>query len=134
MKRKYYFIPTLLVTVAIIYLSLGRISTPRALPRIPHLDKVVHFVIYCGFAFVVGFDTLRYRKWAHRALSRKLFFAWLVALLMGSLMEVLQALFTTYRSGHWGDMIANTLGAIVGILLVRYIVYPLVTARQRGHK
>ncbi len=131
-KRKYYFLPTLLVMVAILYLSLGRISVPREMPRIPHLDKVVHCIIYAGFSFVLGFDMLRYRSWREHGLWRKLVATWLLATMLGGLMEYLQMTLTTYRGGNWGDMIANMVGATLGVLLIRYGVYPLVKYRQRG--
>lgn len=134
MKRKYYFIPSLLVAAIIVYLSLGKISTPPSMPRIPHLDKVAHCIAYAGFATVLGFDTVRYRNLLQQAIWKKMLAAWLVAISLGGLMEYLQVALTSYRSCDWGDVVANSIGATLGVLLVRYAIYPLAQRRLAKEK
>ena len=75
---------------------------------IEHLDKVFHLVIYCIFA-MLGYRVARG--------SRPYVAICLGIILYGGLMEVAQS-FTPDRSMSGYDMAANTLGVVLGALLV----------------
>lgn len=42
------FIPTMLVGITILYLSLSHVTSPYNVPNIQNLDKIVHFTMYMG--------------------------------------------------------------------------------------
>ncbi len=73
-------------------------------------DKLVHVGMYGLFSFLVINQYLVYRKikWGAVAL-------WMLAVLGYSLlMELIQLLFTDYRSGELLDVLANISGIIAG--------------------
>lgn len=110
---KQYFKSILWASV-IIYLSLVHISSTTTVKAtfIPHFDKLAHIFIYMIFSLLLLFEN---RK------SRKTYLPLLIAVFFGVLMEILQHLLTTYRSMEIYDMLANTLGVILGMLIIRTI-------------
>jgi VanZ family protein len=75
-----------------------------------HADKVMHLLMYMGFAFIVLY---LYRQEISKIRERLL-----LALLVFSyslLMEILQAEATTYRSFEFSDLLANFSGVILGL-------------------
>lgn len=99
------------VTVAIWVLSLGPIpETP--LNDVRFIDKWTHIVMYGGLSFVVWAEYLWHRPAS--AVSRRLLvvWGWLAPVLMGGLLELLQAYCTGgRRNGDWMDFAANAAGA-----------------------
>ena len=97
--------------------SFQGVDVPKV--SIPHLDKVVHFGFYF-IAAVLGCMALCEIN-SQRNLKQQQFF-WLLLLLVfyGIIIEILQAVATTYRSGDVFDFIANSLGTICGLLTVYF--------------
>lgn len=91
---------------------------------IPHLDKLVHFTFYFGMvvtgsmAFVVGRVDQPKEK-----LLKWLWYLFVFAVLYGIVIEVIQYKFTVDRQGDPLDALANSLGAFVGMLLVRILFF-----------
>jgi len=84
------------------------------------LDKAAHLCEYFLFAWLllqalpptslVGGQAVRaYRLWA-----------WSYATSYGLLMELIQAM-VPWRSAEWGDVVANAVGAVLGVWLGREI-------------
>ena len=87
--------------------------------NIPHLDKIVHFGFYF-IAAILGCMALCEIN-SQKNLKHKQFIWILVFTVMfGIIIEILQAVATTYRSGDVLDFIANSLGAICGLLAVYF--------------
>lgn len=91
------------------------LASPDLLPEtaviIPGADKVVHFLMYCGFALLL--------RWALGLRMRlPVAVAALAGLIgYGLLMEVMQEAFTGgLRFFEWWDVAANTVGALTGWL------------------
>lgn len=76
-----------------------------AIPPIPHLDKIAHFMIYLLLAFVL--EQLFVAK------PKTLF---IKAFAIGLIIEVLQTQ-VPFRSFETADLLANSIGAFAGILL-----------------
>ena len=111
-----------LCVVAVWVLSLMPVpETP--LDNVGFIDKWTHLVMYGGTSAVIWVEYLR----RHKKSSKKklLLLGWLAPVLMGGLLELLQATCTGgRRNGDWFDFAANSVGATltlcVGILWVWY--------------
>lgn len=83
--------------------------------QIPHLDKVVHLVFYFVLAFLGVLIWMRTDEQKGQ-LKKVLVYSFLFAFFYGILMEFLQLNLTQDRHGDAWDVLANTLGALLGIL------------------
>lgn len=84
---------------------------------IPHMDKVVHMVFYFVLAFLgVLVSTRAYKEKGQ--LGKAPVYSFLFAFFYGMLMEFLQLNFTNDRHGDAWDVLANTAGALLGVLVV----------------
>jgi len=93
----------------------------------PGFDKVVHCCLFVVLAVLYSAGSMR--KWATRNLS--LWVAVKCTIIMisfGALIETLQMYVFTWRSGDTDDLLADTIGACVGILSV------LITANAVNHE
>ena len=79
-----------------------------------HLDKVAHLCEYLLFAWLLV-QAIRASRVQERAY---LFWAWMYATSYGLLMELIQVI-VPWRSAEWGDALANTVGAAVGVWLAQ---------------
>lgn len=111
---------TLLLAVGIVLLSLLPIPDLKMPVQVPLIDKWTHMVMYGVLTLTIWFDYKRshkqYNAW------RLLLFGFLAPIVMGGVLELMQAYLTTCRSGEWLDFVANTigvcLGTIIGILIM----------------
>lgn len=96
------------------YLSLASSDTFEKVPifNIPNFDKIVHFSMYFGLMSVILFESRKSLKGTGR-----IFLIALIPLCYGFLMEFLQSAFTTNRSGSFYDVLANSIGILVSLLL-----------------
>jgi VanZ family protein len=105
--------------VAIMVLSLVSFEDDTALDLdVPNVDKVVHFTFYfvAGILGMLYLHSFKINVTSNKGLLLKL----LLGLIgYGIIIEVLQECLTSYRGAELLDVMANTTGAILGILLVR---------------
>lgn len=78
--------------------------------EILYFDKIVHFGIFGVLGFLITYEKRR---------------ADLLTLALcagfGAAIEVVQS-FLPWRSFEWADMLADTLGALAGILVAKYLI------------
>lgn len=86
---------------------------------IPYADKITHFSFYFVFA-ILGCLFLREQTQGKIKLSKALLLILLLAIGYGIFIEVLQYTITTDRMAELGDILANTLGAFLGIGLIKW--------------
>ena len=109
-------IPGILCGIVILFLTGLPGSLFQTEKPIVGLDKVAHVLMYAGFAFaciwgyrkqyIAGDKT--YRK-------RALLLTLLISVAFGGLTELMQETITIlHRSGDWRDLIADTIGTILG--------------------
>jgi len=106
-----------LCIVAIFYLSLFFMPPEELdLSEVAFADKWTHMVMYGGTASVMWWEHLR----RHRRPSwlRLLLFAGVGLIVLGGVMELLQAYCTATRAGEWLDLAADTVGVVLGGLLM----------------
>lgn len=108
--------PYTCICVAMVWiLSLTPFFPETPLDDVAFIDKWTHFIMYGGTFGVLWIEYLRRHT---RLDARKLFLlAWLCPVLMGGLLELLQAYCTTTRNGDWLDFLANSIGVTLASLL-----------------
>lgn len=103
-------------TLLILFLSFKSAS---GFPKItiPNIDKVVHFTFYFVFVILWNYYFFRVRKIA----IQKAFFVLIGAIFLGIFVEFGQKYFTTTRQLDVLDLIANSIGALLGFLLSKIV-------------
>lgn len=116
---KKYPLSSLLIVAIWILCVIPIPETP--LSHVSMSDKWTHMVMYFVLTMCVGYELNK-----NKPTSTRQFFcyAWLMPVLMGGLLELVQAYCTGgCRSGEWLDFFADAIGStvafLIGILLVR---------------
>ena len=102
---------TVLALCAIVYLTI----VPRPLPpmeimKFPHVDKVVHALMFGG---LVGAMLLDYTRQGGVRTIRFTLLSVVLSTCFGGVIELLQSCMSMGRSGDWYDFMADAGGAIV---------------------
>lgn len=98
----------------IIFLSL---SPPTQLPKIilfPEADKLIHLLMYAGLGWLVMWAF--YKKHLSKIIR---IFLLLSVPVWGTLMELMQLFMHQGRSFSWFDILANLVGAVLGVLVFK---------------
>jgi VanZ family protein len=102
-------------------LSLLPFFPETPLDDVEFIDKWTHLVMYGGTCSVIWWEYVR----LHGQIDWRKLLLWAVVgmIVLGGLMELLQAYCTTTRSGEWLDFCADStgvlLGTLVGLLLAK---------------
>lgn len=93
------------------------------LSSVRFIDKWTHSLIYLVLGLSISIEYLRNTKQPSPKFI--IVWVWLMPIIMGGLIEVLQSYCTNgNRSGEWldffADAIGSTIAVLIGILLVRY--------------
>lgn len=124
--RKYSF--SLAIIALIWYLSLFRPPHIRLANEIPLFDKWVHTLMYGGFCCVLWWEYLR----SHKSLDGKKLLLWAIVapIAMSGIIELIQQYCTTYRGGDWFDLLANSIGVLLGASIGYVILRKMVTPKR----
>ncbi|WP_024481850.1 VanZ family protein [Cellulophaga baltica] len=85
---------------------------------IPHLDKFVHFTFYFVFVVLGSLSYAEYKDVKKDFKKAAMLFCF-IAIGYGMIIEVLQYVATTTRSGDVYDFLANSFGAFFGFIAVK---------------
>jgi VanZ family protein len=116
------FKPWLRKTIGAIYLlviALLSLLPSYDIPDIslfPGADKLVHICMYLGLAFLAC--------WVHDIGHHRIWFIYLLlagVFMYGVLMEILQRTMHNGRDFDFKDLLANLTGAIIGLLIYKYL-------------
>lgn len=93
------------------------------LSSVRFIDKWTHSLIYLVLGLSISLEYLRNTKQPSPKFI--IVWVWLMPIIMGGLIEVLQSYCTNgNRSGEWldffADAIGSTIAVLIGILLIRY--------------
>ena len=112
MIRRYKY--TFLFSLIILYLSLKSADEFNKVQflNIPNFDKFVHFCMYFTLMSVVIFESKKPDDRNYNVIFLALF-----PFLYGILMEILQKTLTSTRNASIYDVIFNTLGILVSVLI-----------------
>ena len=99
-------------TILIVVLSLSPI--PRAIPNFKffEMDKLIHLTMYFILILLWGINLISFKFSLIKILFLTIFF--------GLLIETLQYLLPFGRNFDLGDIIANSVGAIIGIIILLF--------------
>ena len=86
----------------------------KFLDSIPHLDKIVHFVLFTILAFLLHVEKKIVRKELNFADHLILI---LIAVIYGGFTEIIQRLIIFERTGSWFDFLTDLSGIFSGILI-----------------
>ena len=111
--RKYPF--SLLIATAIVVLSLFTAPKIKMAENVPLMDKWAHMVMYGALTAAIWFEYKRRHK--QTDWLRLLLFGVAAPIIMGGVLELMQAYLTTNRSGEWLDFIADSIGVVLGAVL-----------------
>ncbi len=90
--------------------------------NIPNGDKIVHFIFY-SVAAGLGFMYLKASDQGRPVALKKLISLLISLVLFGIIIEVLQEVCTSTRSGDIFDALANSTGAICGIFTAKALFH-----------
>lgn len=117
LNKNTYFIFAILWTLIVTVLSLITISSDVGSSiNVENKDKYVHFTFY--FVFVVLWFLYAKSKNISQRTKLLVLFS---AIGYGALMEICQGIFTTTRTPDILDVLANSAGATVAILIITVI-------------
>lgn len=102
---------SLLCIAAIWYICLIRVPHMKIQDIFSWWDKAAHIIMYAGLCALIWTEYIRSHKTANK--PRLLVFAIFAPILMSGTIELVQAYFTTTRSGDWLDFLANTIGVLL---------------------
>ena len=87
--------------------------------NIPQIDKVVHFTFYFVMVLLAFFAIIK-EKFQVNGMLKLLWYIVLFAIVYGIIIEVIQHVATDNRHGDPLDALANSTGAIAGMLVLRF--------------
>lgn len=115
---------SILVLCLLLFLSFSNLSE-LDLTKVHNGDKWGHFIMYLGTSCVFWLEWLKSHRLDKPSVLKGIFFCVLFPVVLGGLVEVGQAYLTVTRSGELLDFIADVAGALVGIPLSLFVLYPL---------
>ena len=115
--RRYPFSVACIVLVWLLSLTPFFPETP--FDNVQFIDKWTHFVMYGGTTFVIWWEYSRHHQGQQPCWRLLVVWGFLAPILMGGLLELLQAYATTTRNGDWLDFVANTVGVVIGAIIGR---------------
>lgn len=135
------WVTSIIILIIIAYCSLD--SNPldiNSIKLFEGADKVIHFIMYFTLCTAFIFDYAKTRLPHHTKFSSEAAFT-TFAFLIGFIMEILQAKISEFRVFDINDIIANTLGAVTALIIIkvwlmhkfRKAMVPLYVRRHHHH-
>ena len=116
------YLLTLLTLIVILYLTFFKPFGYIPEDKVVGLDKAAHFIMYFTLCAVFWFETYKLTLRPKPLLMAML--AVVIPILFSGVMEYLQYLLTSYRTGDFDDFVYNTIGVLVALLFSLFITRP----------
>ena len=124
------YLLTLLTLIVVLYLTFFKPFGYIPEDKVVGLDKAAHFIMYFTLCAVFWFETFRLTLRPKPLLMAML--AVVIPVVFSGVMEYLQYLLTSYRTGDFDDFVYNTIGVLVALLFSLFITRPcMVWLRNR---
>jgi VanZ family protein len=111
MRIRLYLLASCLYSGLILFLSLANLNDVDII-KINGNDKLYHCVCYAIMAFLWS---LYFSQRPERFKNKQKLYIASTIIAFGIIIEYLQLFLTNYRSFDWWDVLANTIGVILGI-------------------
>ncbi|MFO7720104.1 MAG: VanZ family protein [Gillisia sp.] len=116
---------TIVITIASL-IPLGDLSVGSFSPT----DKMLHLGAYFGMSFIwMLFYLLKVER--KQNYSTAFIIISVLVIFFGMLIEVLQGALTTYRQPDWADVVANSIGVLIALLLSIFFQKFLIKLKQK---
>lgn len=117
MKNTYAYLKLILAVFWTAFIVYGLLSEPSDIPRFPWLvkpgvDKLIHAILFGIEAGLLAWGLLRNRNWIN--------IIW--CFLLGGGLELVQHFWINGRSGQPMDLVADMVGAVLGIWLMNRLL------------
>lgn len=106
------FLIALSITIGILCLSLFKM--PNTGVKIVNIDKAYHSLAY--FILTLTWLLTFYRK------PEKKYFIAIACIFFGIIIEILQSTITNYRTGDYLDILANSFGVLLALLIFNFFL------------
>lgn len=116
------YLLTLLTLIVVLYLTFFKPFGYIPEDKVVGLDKAAHFIMYFTLCAVFWFETFRLTLRPKPFLMAML--AVVIPVVFSGVMEYLQYLLTSYRTGDFDDFVYNTIGVLVALLFSLFITRP----------
>ena len=124
------YLLTLLTLIVVLYLTFFKPFGYIPEDKVVGLDKAAHFIMYFTLCAVFWFETFKLTLKPKPFLMAML--AVVIPIVFSGVMEYLQYLLTSYRTGDFDDFVYNTIGVLVALLFSLFITRPcMVWLRNR---
>jgi VanZ family protein len=107
-----FFVIAIGITISIAYLSLMKM--PKVEVNIGNIDKFYHSLAYFTLSFCWLFSFYKKPKLKNIIV--------ISCIIYGIIIEVLQDTVTLYRTGDFRDVLANTVGIVLGLFVYNQIL------------
>ena len=112
-KIRSSFVPVLIWALIIV---VGSLLSSSKVPNIAVSDKGIHFVFYAILAFLLYFPVCLNTKRSFSIVTSAAIVL-LIGFTLGTLIELVQHYLIVGRYGEFLDLVANTFGLIVGVIV-----------------
>lgn len=117
-SKPVYYTPVIGWGVFVLVMSLLPSSElPNAL--IEMSDMIIHSCIYVVWTSLASWGVY---KSVGQLSTKSSLYVWICAITFGLVVEFAQHFLTTYRHFEFSDILANTTGAVIGVLLSRFVL------------
>ncbi len=123
------YVLTLVTLVLILCLTFYKPVGFERTDTIVELDKLVHFLMYFTLCAVFWYESFKITLKPKKSLM--VIFAVIVPIVFSGVMEYLQYLLTSYRTGDFDDFVFNTTGVLVALFFSIWVTRPYMTRRAR---
>ncbi len=113
MLKKQLLLVSTFYSVTLVTLSLINLNDKKIM--IKNEDKLYHCIAYFVFT-ILWYYTFNHRFSLNKTKALRL--AFFASIFFGVLIELLQEFFTKYREGDVNDIVANTLGTLLALLML----------------
>ena len=117
--KKFYKTISVLIIILILCFLPGNTANKMSVFYFPYFDKIVHFVMYFIFSFVLFVDLTNNTR-----LQKKQIFLiiLLLSFIIGGIIELIQNYFIPMRSGDWFDLLADLTGSLMFVFFSKYFI------------
>ena len=124
------YVLTLLTLILILFLTFYKPMGLEHKSMPVGTDKLVHFAMYFMLCAVFWYENFKITMKPGRVFMA--IFAVIVPILFSGLMEYLQYLLTSYRTGDLEDFVYNTAGVVAALFFSLFVTRPCMAKRSRN--